>query len=65
MPFFAGDEGAEASVVAPGSTTLRVTPDALREYRTRVAGGSPVTDASRIRIPAERARRSPAAPVIR
>lgn len=59
VPFFAGDEGAEASVVAPGSATLRVTPDALREYRTRVAGGSPVTDASRIRIPVERAREIP------
>lgn len=54
VPFFADAKG---TVQVPGTITLRVTPDALREYRTRITGGTTSTsDAVRIRVPVERAR---------
>jgi len=59
VPFF--DEGsARVSANVPANVTLRVTPGALREYRTRVTGPtSTVTDATRIQVPVERAREIP------
>lgn len=59
VPFFAEDS-ARATVNVPGNVTLRVTPDRLREYRTRVSGPTQsVSDASRIVVPVERAREIP------
>ena len=59
VPFFAEDS-ARATVNVPGNVTLRVTPDRLREYRTRVSAPTQsVSDASRIIVPVERAREIP------
>jgi hypothetical protein len=59
VPFF-DEESARAKVSVPGKVTLRVTPDSLREYRTKIVGNTTSTsDASRIRIPVERAREIP------
>lgn len=59
VPFFE-DASARRTVSVPGEVVLRVTPDALREYRTRIGGaGAPVADSTRVRIPVERAREVP------
>ncbi len=59
VPFF-DEPDARGEVSVPGSLTLRVTPDTLREYRTRVEGrGTTTSDATRVRIPVERAREVP------
>ncbi len=56
VPFF-DEPGARGEVSVPGSLTLRVTPDTLREYRTRVEGrGTTTSDATRVRVAVERAR---------
>lgn len=59
VPFF-DEASARAKVDVPGRVTLRVTPDSLREYRTKIVGNTTSTaDATRIRIPVERAREIP------
>jgi len=59
VPFF-DEDSARVSTSVPSNVTLRVTPGALREYRTRVTGPtSTVTDATQIRVPVERAREIP------
>lgn len=58
IPLVSG-QGAAAEVRVPGSVTLRIDPDALADFRTRVLRGPTVTDAARIRVPVERAREVP------
>ncbi len=59
VPFF-DEDSARATATVPGSLTLRVTSETLREYRTRVTGqATTTTDATRVRIPVERAREIP------
>ncbi|MFO0748435.1 MAG: carboxypeptidase regulatory-like domain-containing protein [Myxococcota bacterium] len=58
VPLF-DESDARRGVTVPGSVTLRVTPDELRQYRTRVEGRSSTSDAARIQIPVERAREVP------
>jgi len=59
VPFF-DEDAARARVSVPGDITLRVSGEALKGYRTRVSDrGTSTTDATRVRIPVERAREIP------
>lgn len=59
VPFF-DEDAARARVSVPGDITLRVSGDALKGYRTRVSDrGTSTSDATRVRIPVERAREIP------